>query len=102
MGPGGLVRAKGLEPPHLSILEPKSSASTSSATPAGTPVGGVYNRPARQGKADAPTQPLDAGRASVAWRPPPVRLVRRSSPAWLSAAARAMARPRPLPPVSRL
>jgi hypothetical protein len=30
-----LVRAKGLEPPHLSILEPKSSASTNSATPAG-------------------------------------------------------------------
>src|SRR6187402_2924225 len=29
-----LVRAKGLEPPHLAILEPKSSASTSSATPA--------------------------------------------------------------------
>ena len=32
------MRAKGLEPPHLSILEPKSSASTSSATPAGPPV----------------------------------------------------------------
>src|SRR3546814_10768445 len=31
---GGLVRAKGLEPPHLSILVPKTSASTSSATPA--------------------------------------------------------------------
>ena len=29
-----LVRAKGVEPPHLSILEPKSSASTNSATPA--------------------------------------------------------------------
>src|SRR5690606_593912 len=28
------VRAKGFEPPHLAILEPKSSASTSSATPA--------------------------------------------------------------------
>jgi hypothetical protein len=39
-----LVRAKGLEPPHLAILEPKSSASTSSATPAaGPPVGGVYS-----------------------------------------------------------
>src|SRR4051812_13666590 len=31
-----MVRAKGLEPPHLSILEPKSSASTNSATPART------------------------------------------------------------------
>ena len=29
-----LVRAEGLEPPRLSSLEPKSSASTSSATPA--------------------------------------------------------------------
>ena len=27
-----MVRAEGLEPPHLAILEPKSSASTSSAT----------------------------------------------------------------------
>src|SRR3954454_13482296 len=30
----GLVRAEGLEPPRLSPLEPKSSASTNSATPA--------------------------------------------------------------------
>src|SRR5579859_2835313 len=29
-----LVRAKGLEPPRLASLEPKSSASTNSATPA--------------------------------------------------------------------
>ena len=29
-----LVRAKGLEPPHLAILVPKTSASTNSATPA--------------------------------------------------------------------
>ena len=29
-----LVRVKGLEPPRLTALEPKSSASTSSATPA--------------------------------------------------------------------
>src|SRR5439155_8649150 len=35
-----LVRAEGLEPPRLSSLEPKSSASTSSATPAsGPPIG---------------------------------------------------------------
>ena len=32
-----LVRAEGLEPPRLSSLEPKSSASTSSATPASGP-----------------------------------------------------------------
>ena len=31
-----LVRAEGIEPPQLSSLEPKSSASTSSATPAGS------------------------------------------------------------------
>src|SRR3546814_17186667 len=30
-----MVRAKGLEPPHLAILVPKTSASTNSATPAG-------------------------------------------------------------------
>ncbi len=29
-----MVRAKGLEPPHLAIPEPKSGASTNSATPA--------------------------------------------------------------------
>src|SRR3546814_5008743 len=31
----GMVRAKGLEPPHLAILVPKTSASTNSAPPAG-------------------------------------------------------------------
>src|SRR6185295_13869040 len=31
-----LVRAEGLEPPHLSAAEPKSAASTNSATPAKT------------------------------------------------------------------
>ena len=34
MGRAELVRAKGLEPPHLAILVPKTSASTNSATPA--------------------------------------------------------------------
>lgn len=29
-----MVRAEGLEPPQLALLDPKSSASTSSATPA--------------------------------------------------------------------
>jgi hypothetical protein len=29
-----VVRAKGLEPPHLAMPEPKSGASTNSATPA--------------------------------------------------------------------
>src|SRR6266436_3624996 len=35
-----LVRAEGLEPPQLSSLEPKSSASTSSATPADSIISG--------------------------------------------------------------
>ena len=34
----GMVRAEGLEPPQLSSLEPKSSASTNSATPADSTV----------------------------------------------------------------
>src|SRR3546814_11662701 len=37
-----MVRAKGLEPPHLAILVPKTSASTNSATPAGA-VGRVHD-----------------------------------------------------------
>src|SRR6187401_3467133 len=45
-----LVRAKGLEPPHLAILEPKSSASTSSATPAARRIPASCE-PAKQGSA---------------------------------------------------
>jgi hypothetical protein len=46
----GVVRAEGLEPPRLSSREPKSRASTNSATPAkgasppnGQPGGAAYN-----------------------------------------------------------
>ena len=39
-----MVRAKGLEPPHLAILVPKTSASTNSATPARTLRCAAYNR----------------------------------------------------------
>jgi hypothetical protein len=35
-----VVRAEGLEPPQLSSLEPKSSASTNSATPAKSKLSG--------------------------------------------------------------
>ena len=45
---GEMVRAEGLEPPHLSILEPKSSASTSSATRAAQEAA-AYNRRSRLG-----------------------------------------------------
>ena len=44
----GLVRAEGLEPPRLSPLEPKSSASTNSATPARKALRGTaFGRAAR-------------------------------------------------------
>src|SRR5690606_13578564 len=43
-----LVRAKGLEPPHLAILGPKPSASTDSATPAARRISGGP-KPDKQG-----------------------------------------------------
>ncbi len=54
-----MVRAKGLEPPRLASLEPKSSASTNSATPASAlaahtrplahrPVGATVSTPPKQ------------------------------------------------------
>ena len=62
-----MVRAKGLEPPHLAMPEPKSGASTNFATPAnphprsipaqnhGVPsVGRLYNNDGPKGKGEAP------------------------------------------------
>jgi hypothetical protein len=49
LGRRRLVRAKGLEPPHLAILEPKSSASTSSATPAQAQAAGLRARSIAKG-----------------------------------------------------
>src|SRR5205085_11785218 len=47
-----MVRAEGVEPPHLAILEPKSSASTSSATRAAlegrAPITGMQRGATRQ------------------------------------------------------
>jgi hypothetical protein len=68
-----LVRAKGLEPPRLASPEPKSGASTSSATPASKPpkrerpqaLGALYiNLPAlRQRKnGGCPAEPSDCAR----------------------------------------
>ena len=37
-----MMRVKGLEPPRLTTLDPKSSASANSATPAGC---GIENEP---------------------------------------------------------
>src|SRR3546814_6937300 len=52
----GLVRAKGLEPPHLAILVPKTSASTNSATPAQS------FRPGCTKSCAVPHTPVRAGR----------------------------------------
>src|SRR4029079_17656020 len=46
--PRRMVRAEGLEPPRLASLEPKSSASTSSATSASEPCRGRFLRPNRR------------------------------------------------------
>src|SRR3982751_3682545 len=60
----GMVRAEGLEPPHLAILEPKSSASTSSATRARPPERwAAYNRRGRFGN-------------PIAWEPSVLKCVR--------------------------
>src|SRR4051812_8967094 len=62
LGHPELVRAEGVEPPHLAILEPKSSASTSSATRAAlegrAPITGM-----RRG---ATRQPLAGGGVALA------------------------------------
>ncbi len=54
-----LVRAEGLEPPQLASLEPKPSASTSSATPAHP----LEIAPARA----ALIRQDPSGRGSIAW-----------------------------------
>src|SRR3546814_3652515 len=51
-----LVRAEGLEPPRLSPLEPKSSASTSSATPARFKPPADARRKGRHGRVIRPTE----------------------------------------------
>src|SRR5690348_12859126 len=47
-----MVRAEGLEPPHLSTTGPKPAASTNSATRADAVGGAAYNRRGRLGKAE--------------------------------------------------
>src|SRR4029078_7660785 len=44
-----MVRAEGLEPPHLSTTGPKPAASTNSATRGDAGGGGAYNRRGRMG-----------------------------------------------------
>src|SRR3954451_22898087 len=51
-----MVRAEGLEPPHLSTTGPKPAASTNSATRADAVGGAAYNRHSPMGKAK-PWQP---------------------------------------------
>ena len=59
-----LVRVRGLEPPRLAALEPKSSASTSSATPARRPVGRgrvhIWQEHGKVKAADGPACPAAA------------------------------------------
>jgi hypothetical protein len=66
-----VVRAEGLEPPRLSSREPKSRASTSSATPAegtsppnGQPGGAAYNstKPMAHAKKLGPARKISAAR----------------------------------------
>ena len=59
-----MVRAEGVEPPHLSILEPKSSASTSSATRAAQE-GAAYSKDKQWSKPDGDRQPRLQSRRST-------------------------------------
>ncbi len=64
-----MVRAEGFEPPRLASREPKSRASTSSATPAGT-------QPGLHAAAMPPPEPDPAARRSAgatSVKPPPLR-----------------------------
>ena len=68
-----MVRAEGLEPPRLSSLEPKSSASTSSATPAKGSLSAVLARPERERRiyhAEAAAQQKNAVRRDRACSTP--------------------------------
>ena len=81
----GMVRAEGLEPPHLSTLEPKSSASTNSATPARTPEGcGAYSRRRRVGNPPRAATVVSSSRKETyqcnSCRPSPT-IARRETPA---------------------
>ena len=87
-----MVRAEGLEPPHLSILEPKSSASTNSATRADAEGARAYSKDAPRGN-PRPAQlarsvrrrDLDAtaaaSRREPPTTPPPTTAASRRSPA---------------------
>ena len=66
-----MVRAEGVEPPHLSILEPKSSASTNSATRARPAKVGAYSKDVRSGNPEPPPQPFSTqGRCGCLEIPP--------------------------------
>jgi hypothetical protein len=64
----GMVRAEGLEPPHLAILEPKSSASTSSATRARPLKVAAYSKDGRLGN---PRQGRSLSRMETQMQQPP-------------------------------
>ena len=99
-----MVRAEGVEPPHLTILEPKSSASTSSATRARPAkpgpiarIGGWATR--RTGNCWLPTGVRRGRRTNQCnnFRPfpmSPASLRSRSSPSRRNLAARAKRQPK--------
>jgi hypothetical protein len=82
-----MVRAEGLEPPHLSTTGPKPAASTNSATRARTPEGAAaYSKDALWGKSrgtQKQARPQDVGRARsprCSNRRPPIPPPRRRRP----------------------
>ena len=91
-----MVRAEGLEPPRLAPLEPKSSASTNSATPAGTAAPLALAVPARRNPI-RPSRPDHCARHACAEvggtyiGPCPVK----SIPKWLAIASAACGGRRP-------
>src|SRR5258705_4934941 len=65
-----MVRAEGLEPPHLAILEPKSSASTNSATRARPKRCGPIARMARRATRGDRRSLSGQGDSAVQQQPP--------------------------------
>src|SRR5690348_8434084 len=66
-----MVRAEGLEPPHLSTTGPKPAASTNSATRADAVGGAAYNRDGRLGNPQEPCSLVPRRRAMQQHPPPP-------------------------------
>src|SRR5688572_14294068 len=95
-----MVRAEGLEPPHLSTTGPKPAASTNSATRARSIEGAAYSKDARWGKPlkhqkQAPDECVEAGKEHFDARYPDARTASGPEPAAGDARSRAAAATRP-------